>query len=89
MSSCVATTGHNQWRSQNEQVAWTQHGHTQCVHDMHLLGNLGHAPAMKMFKLYTLKLLLRPFSVTNTIHSVLPVRSLHVHMKLTIAHTNT
>ena len=29
---------------------WGQHGHTQCVCNMHLLGNLGHAPAMKSLK---------------------------------------
>ena len=29
-----------QWRSQDEQA---QHGHTQCVRNTHLLGNLGHA----------------------------------------------
>ena len=38
-----------QWRSQDEQVMWAQHGHIQCVHNMHLLGKLGHAPAMKIF----------------------------------------
>ena len=45
--------------SQDEQVTWAQHGHTQCVHNTHLLGDLGHAPAMKHF---TLRSLLRPFS---------------------------
>ena len=28
-----------------------QHGHTQCVRNTHLLGDLGHAPAMKNFKI--------------------------------------
>ena len=40
-----------QWRSQDELVTWahgmgTQHEHTQCVCNTHLLGGLGHAPAM-------------------------------------------
>ena len=56
---------------------------SQCVRNTHLLGNLGHAPAMEK---YTLKLLLRSFLATNTIHSVLLVRSLHVCMKLAISH---
>ena len=30
---------------------WAQHGHTQCVRNMHLLGDLGHAPATKNFKI--------------------------------------
>ena len=35
---------------------------TQCMRDTHLLGDLGHAPAMKkIFELYTLRSLLRPF----------------------------
>ena len=38
-------------------------------------------------KLYTLRSLLRPFLVTNTTLSVLPVCLLHVHMKV-IAHAN-
>ena len=38
-----------QWRSQDEQVTWAQRGHTQCVRNMHLLGNLGRAPTMKFF----------------------------------------
>ena len=63
--------GPTQWRSQDEQVTWAQHGHmyTQCVRNTHLLWDLGHAPAMKLF---TLRSLLRPFSATNTILSVLP-----------------
>ena len=31
----------------DEQVVWAYHGHTQCVHNTHLLGDLGHAPAME------------------------------------------
>ena len=38
-------------------------------------------------RLYTPRSLLRPFLATNTILSVLPVCSLHVHMKV-IAHAN-
>ena len=38
-----------QWRSQDEQVTWAQHGHTQRVRNTHLLGDLGHTPAMKIF----------------------------------------
>ena len=71
-----------QWRSQDEQVTW-----------VHPAGT--HASARKSGarsyhdKLYTLKSLLRQFSVTNTILSVLPLCPLHVHMKLMIADTNT
>ena len=36
----------DQWRSQDEQFTWAQHGHTQCVCNTHLLGDLGHAPAV-------------------------------------------
>ena len=39
---------HPQWRSQDEQVMWAQHGHIQCVRKMHLLGKLGHAPAKEI-----------------------------------------
>ena len=74
-----------QWRSQDEQVTWAQHGHIQCARNMHLLGKLGHAPAMKIF--ITLTSLLRMFLATNTIVLVLPVCSLHVHMK-EIAYAN-
>ena len=35
-------------------VMLAQHGHTQCVRNMHLLGDLGHAPAMKIFFNYAL-----------------------------------
>ena len=58
---------------------WAQHG--QCMRDTHLLR---HAPAIK--KIYILKSLLRLFSATNTIPSVLPVCSLHVHIKIAITH---
>ena len=35
------------------------HGHIQCTRNTHLLGEVGHAPAMKIFlKSYTLRLLL-------------------------------
>ena len=30
---------------------WAQNGHIQCTHSMHLLGELGHAPAMKIFEI--------------------------------------
>ena len=53
----------------------------RCVCNMHLLGNLGHAPTMQKVKIFILKSLLRSFSIQNTIPSVLPVCSLHVHMK--------
>ena len=55
------------------------------MRNTHPLRDLGRAPAMKNF---TLRSILRPFSVTNTILSVLPVSSLHVRMKLAIAHAN-
>ena len=37
------------WRSQDDQVTWAQHGHIQCTHNTHLLGELGHTPAIKFF----------------------------------------
>ena len=37
-----------QWRSQDVQVMWAQHGHTQCI-NTHLLRDLGNTPAMKTF----------------------------------------
>ena len=74
-----------QWRSQNKQVMWAQHGYIQCAHNMHLLyRGTGACSAVKIFDLRSL---LRPFLATNTIPSVLPVCSLHVHMKA-IAHAN-
>ena len=76
---------YSQWCSQDEQVTWVQHGHTQCMRNMHLQGNLGHAPASKNL---TLRSLRRQFLATNTILSVLTVCLLHVHMKLAIADAN-
>ena len=70
-----------QWHSQDEQVTWTQHGHIRCACNSHLLGKLGHTPAMKMFWNYTL---LRWFLATNTILLVLPACSHHV----AIGHAN-
>ena len=37
--------------SQDKQVTWALHGHIQCTRSTHLLGvgELWHAPAMKMF----------------------------------------
>ena len=66
-----------QWRSQDEQVTcMAQHGHTQCMRNMHLLGDLGHTPASEAI-------------FGHKYHSAdLPVSSLHVHMKLVIAHAN-
>ena len=77
----------NQCHSQNEQVTWPQHGHIQCMRNTHLLVEPGHGPAIKIFELYTLRSLLRLLLATNTIISVLPVCSLHDHMKA-IAHAN-
>ena len=36
----------------DEQVMWAQHGHIQCVRNMHLLMELGHTPAMKIDPLW-------------------------------------
>ena len=69
---------YSQWHSQDEQVMWALHGHIQCV--------CKHTSA-SVWKSYTLRLLLRPFLATNTILSVLPVCSLHIHMKV-IANAN-
>ena len=38
-----------QWRSQDWQVTWAQHGHIQCARNTHLLGELGDAPATNFF----------------------------------------
>ena len=38
-----------QWHGQNEQVTWAHHRHIQCMPSMHLLGEMGHAPAIKVF----------------------------------------
>ena len=47
-SHSSTNTNTKQWRSQDEQVTLAQHGHIQCAHGMHLLGELGHAPAMEI-----------------------------------------
>ena len=56
------------------------HSVAQCVRNMHMLGNLGHAPAMKIFLIKHSEI---AFAATNT-QSYL----LHVHMKLAIAHAD-
>ena len=73
-----------QWRSQDEQVTWAQHGHTQCVRiNTHLLGDLGHTPAMKILHFE----IASEAVVGHKYHSSdLPVCSLHVRMKLAITH---
>ena len=73
-----------QWRSQDEQVTWAQHGHTQCVRiNMHLLGDLGHTPAMKILH----SEITSEAVFGHKYHSSdLPVNSLHVRMKLAITH---
>ena len=38
----------SQRRSQDEQVTWVQHGHTQCGCNTHLLGDLGHMKNLKI-----------------------------------------
>ena len=40
-----------QWCSQDENIMWAQHEHIQCMHNMHLLGVLGYATAMKIFEI--------------------------------------
>ena len=77
-----------QWRSQDEQVTLAQHGHTQCVRNMHLLGDLGHAPAMKIFKLTHPEITSEAIFSHKYHSSDLPVCSLHVRMKFAIAHAN-
>ena len=77
-----------QWRSQDEQVTWAHHGHTQCVCNTYLLGDLGHAPTMKKFKLYTLRSLLRPFQAQIQLFRLTAVCSLLVRIKIVIAHVN-
>ena len=73
----------NQLHSQDEQVIWAQHGHAQCVRNMHLLGDLGHTT-----------LTIKKFSIIHSEITVfghkshssdLPVCSLHVRTKLVIA----
>ena len=65
---------------------WAQHGHIQCVHNTHLLGKQRHASAMKIFLHSEIasKVIFLP---QIPFFSVLPVCSLHVHMKA-IAHAN-
>ena len=60
------------------------HTFSACV-TLCLLGELGHAPAMKIF-LHS-QISSAAVFATNTILSVLPVCSLHVHMEA-IAHAN-
>ena len=60
-----------QWRSQDEQVMWAQHGHTQCVHNT--IHSEIASEAVFGHKYHS---------------SDLPVCSLHVRMKLAIAHAN-
>ena len=69
------------------------HGHSMGTFSAYvthqLLGELGHTPTMKIFcKSYTLRSLLRLFLATNSILSVLPVCSLHVHMKVIVLANN-
>ena len=77
-----------QWRSQDEQVTWAHHGHTQSARNTHLLGDLRHAPAKKIFFNYTLwdRFWGRFGHKYNS--SDLPVCSLHVRIKLAIAHVH-
>ena len=68
------------------QCGVAQHGHTQYLRNTYLLGDLGHVPAMK--KIHSEITSEAIFS--HKYHSSdLPVCSLHVHMKLAIAHANT
>ena len=55
-----------QWHSQNEQVTWVQHGHTQCVCNMHLLGDLGHIPTM-IFLIIHSEIASEAVSAANTV----------------------
>ena len=41
-----------QWRSQDKQVTWPQHGHIQCTYNTHLLEKLGHLCHKNVLKLY-------------------------------------
>lgn len=75
-----------QWCSQ--QVMGTAWAHSVCAWlDTPLLRDLGTCSCHE--KLDTLESLLRPFSATSTISSVLRVCSLHVHMKFRSPHANT
>ena len=64
-----------QWCSQDENIMWAQHEHIQCMHNMHLLGVLGYATAMKTFEIILSEI------VTEAILWPLPVYLLHIHMK--------
>ena len=64
---------------------WAQHDHIQCVRNTHLLGELGHAPAIQIF--FDSEIASEAFLATNTTLAVLPVCSLHVHMKVISDHT--
>ena len=66
-------------------VTWAQHGHIPCAHNTHLFGELGHAPAMKIFETVHSEIASEAFLATNTTLSAIPVFSLYVHMKA-IAH---
>ena len=77
-----------QWCSQDEQVTWAQHGHTQRVHSTHLLGDLGHTPAMKIFQIIHSEIASEAVFSHKYNSSVIPVCSLYIHMKLAIAHAN-
>ena len=59
-------------------------GHIQCACNTHLLEELGHAPAVKIFIHSEIA---SEIVFGHTILSVLPVYLLHVHMKV-IAHAN-
>ena len=74
----------HQWHSQDEQVTWAQHGHTQCARiNTHLLGDLGHTPAMKILH----SEIASEAVFGHKYHSSdLPVCSLHFRMKLAITH---
>ena len=69
---------------QDKQVTWAQHGHTQCMRiNTHLLGDLGHTPAMKILHSEVASEAVFGHKYNS---SDLPVCSLHVRMKLAIAH---
>ena len=58
--------------------------HIQCTCNMHHLGELGHAPIVKIFETIQSEIAFEAFFGHKYI---LPECSLHVHMKV-IAHTN-
>ena len=59
------------------------HDHIQCMRNTHLLGQLGHAPAIQIFS----EIASEAFLATNTTLAVFLVCSLHVHMKVISDHT--